>query len=111
METILMRAIGALEQADYKAFASCFTEDAFYSDYCPSLNGGENWFCYGSAGIGMFFVHKLAHGNFSLSCPRLESENRVSFFGAYDGPYIYAMFEIKEVGDDGLIRKAVVYPT
>jgi hypothetical protein len=77
----------------------------------PILNGWDNWFCYGSAGIEMFFIHMFAQDRFSLSCPKQESEHRASFFGVYDGPYVYAMFEIKKVGDDGLIRKAVVYPT
>lgn len=111
MGTILMRAIDAMERADAKVFASCFSEDASYSDYCPSSNGLDNWFCYGSAGIEMFFVNMFAQDRFSLTCPKQEGEYRVSFFGAYDGPYVYAMFEIKEVGDDGLIHKAVVYPT
>jgi hypothetical protein len=111
MDSRLMRAIDALERADNMAFASCFSEDGWYSDYCPSSNGGDNWFCYGSAGIEMFFGNRFALDLFSLSCPRQESESRASFFGAYDGPYVYAMFEIKEIGDDGLIRKAVVNPT
>jgi hypothetical protein len=111
MDTLLMRAIDALKRTDFKAFASCFSEDGWYSDYCPSSNGGDNWFCFGSAGIEMFFVNRFAHGFFSLSCPKWESDFRASFFGAYDGPYVYAMFEIKEIGDDGLIRRAVVYPT
>ena len=111
MGTLLMHAIDALERADSKAFASCFSEDGWFSDYCPSSNGGDNWFCFGSAGIEMFFFNRFAHDLFSLSCPRQESEKRASFFGAYDGPYVYAMFEIKEIGDDGRIRKAVVYPT
>jgi hypothetical protein len=44
----------------------------------------------------MFFGNRFALDLFSLSCPRQESESRASFFGAYDGPYVYAMFEIKE---------------
>jgi hypothetical protein len=110
-DDLLMRAVNALEQADFKTFSSCFSEDAWYSDYCPSSNGGDNWFCFGSAGIEMFFRNRFALDHFTLSCPKRESDSRASFFGAYDGPYVYAMFEIKETGSDGRIKKAVVYPT
>ena len=107
---LLRRSIDALERADFKAFAACFEKNGWYSDYCPSSNGKDNWFCYGSKGIEMFIGNRFAQNRFTLSCPVQESETRASFFGAYDGPYVYAMFEIREIGDNGLIRKAIVYP-
>jgi len=100
----------ALERADYRGFAACFSENGKYLDYCPSSNGKDNWFCYGAAGIEMFFHNRFQLGHLSVASVRIEDEGRASFFGAYDGPYVYAMFEIQEIGEDGRIGKAVVHP-
>ena len=108
--TLLKKIAAALEDRDSVAFADCFSKNGKYFDYCPMLNGGEDWVAYGSAGIEMFFRNRFAFDMLSVSDPVIESEKAMTFFGAYNGPYIYALFEIKEIGDDGLIQKAVVYP-
>jgi hypothetical protein len=108
---LLDKAVAALRDRDYKTFASCFSEDGKYFDYCPSSNGGDNWFAYGRESVEMFFRNRFVHDHLTVSDPVPVSDWRASFFGAYDGPYLYAMFEIAEIGDDGLIQKAIVHPT
>jgi hypothetical protein len=108
---LIDRAVTALKNQDYSAFAACFSEDGKYYDYCPSSNGGDNWFVYGREAIEMFFRNRFVHDHLIVSDPVPESERRASFFGAYDGPYLFSMFEIAETDEHGLIQKAVVHPT
>ena len=111
VSSLLEKAINALKDQDYKTFAACFSEDGRYFDYCPSSNGYDNWFLYGKEAIEMFFRNRFAYDYLIVSDPVLEGESKASFFGAYDGPYLFAMLEIAEISDDGLIQKAVVYHT
>ena len=57
-----------------------------------------------------FFKLKFLSGEFEAAEPVIESENSASYYGAYNGPYIYARFSIEEYDSTGLIKKAVVHP-
>jgi hypothetical protein len=107
---MLEKALKALESRDYKALAACFSEDGKYFDYCPSCNGKDNYFVYGSAAIEMFFRNRFTFDLLTISDPVAESDRTASFFGAYEGPYLFARFEIEELDAHGLIKKAVVHP-
>jgi hypothetical protein len=107
---MLEKALKALESRDYKALAACFSEDGKYFDYCPSCNGKDNYFVYGSAAVEMFFRNRFTFDLLTVSDPVAESDRTASFFGAYEGPYLFARFEIEELDAHGLIRKAVVHP-
>ena len=111
MNSILLQAVEALECRDAKAFAACFSEDADFADFCPSSNGNDNWCCFGASGIEMFYTHMITDGRFAVFCPKAEDDHRISFFGLYDGPFVYALFELKEIDEKGLIKKALIYPT
>jgi hypothetical protein len=100
----------ALERKDPEGFAACFSEDGRIFDYCPPFNGEDAYFSYGSACIGQFYRNRLYFNHLIVSCPLVEDENTASYFGAYDGPYLFARFRIEAVDEDGLIRKAVVHP-
>jgi len=110
-DRLIEKALNALKDMDYKTFASCFSEDGKYYDFCPSSNGHDNWFAYGREAIEMFFRNRFTFSHLIVSDPVPESDTRATFFGAYDGPYLYAKFEIAEIAADGLIAKAVVAPT
>ena len=56
---MIEKALKALSDMDYITFAECFSEDCKYFDYCPSCNGNENYFVYGSACIEMFFRNRF----------------------------------------------------
>lgn len=107
---MIEKALRALESRDYKALAACFSEDSRYFDYCPSTNGKENYFVYGSAGIEMFFRNRFTFDLLTVSDPVIETDRKANFFGAYEGPYLFARFEIEEVDAAGRIKKAVVHP-
>jgi hypothetical protein len=107
---MLEQALKALAERDYKAFAACFSEDGKYFDYCPAMNGKDNYFVYGSAGIEMFFRNRFTFNLLTVSDPVVEDDKRASFFGAYEGPYLFARFELEALDENGLIKKAVVHP-
>jgi hypothetical protein len=107
---MIEKALKALANKDYKALAACFTEDCKYFDYCPSCNGKDTYFVYGSACVEMFFRNRFTFDQLIVSDPVIEDEKTASFFGAYDGPYIFARFRIEETDATGLIKKAVVHP-
>ncbi len=108
---MIEKALKALTAKDYETFAACFSEDCKYFDYCPSCNGKDNYFVYGSAGIEMFFRNRFTFETLIVSDPVIEDEKTASFFGAYDGPYIFARFRIEEFDAAGLIKKAIVHPS
>ncbi len=108
---MIEKALKALSDMDYITFAECFSEDCKYFDYCPSCNGNENYFVYGSACIEMFFRNRFTFQRLIVSDPVVENENTASYFGAYDGPYVFARFRIEEFDEAGLIKKAIVHPS
>ncbi|NLB29181.1 MAG: hypothetical protein GX823_02995 [Clostridiales bacterium] len=107
---MIEKVIKALTKQDAKALAECFSENCTYLDYCPSINGKPNGFVYGSACIEMFFKKMFISEGHEVAEPVIESDTRATFFGVYSGPYIYARFNIEELDNDGLIKKAVVHP-
>jgi hypothetical protein len=108
--TMIGKVMKALTEKDFAAFASCFSEDGKYIDYCPSLNGKNNYFLYGSASIEMFMRNRFSFGQLIIAEPEIEDENSATYFGAYEGPYQYAELEIEEYDEAGLIKKAVAHP-
>ncbi len=100
----------AMTNKDWAALAACFEEDGKLFDYCPSCNGKENWFAVGSDGIMMFYHNRFSFEHLAVYDPVVEDENTANFFGAYDGPFIYARLKIEEYGGNGLIKKAIVTP-
>jgi hypothetical protein len=110
MENVIKRAMDALERKDPEGFAACFSEDGRLFDYCPSLNGSDSYFSYGNACIELFYRNRFYFDHLVVSCPLVEDENTASYFGAYDGPYIFARFRIEVIDENGLIRRAVVHP-
>ena len=40
---MINKVLKALKEKDYVGLAQCFSKDCKYSDYCPSLNGKQNY--------------------------------------------------------------------
>lgn len=108
---MISKVVNALLERDYRALGSCFSENCTYFDYCPALNGDQNYYIYGNVCIEMFFREKFASKRYRIAEPIIESARRASFFCEYnDGPYIFARMDIEEFDNMGLIKKAVIHP-
>jgi len=106
IETIM----NALVDKNQKLLASCFAEDCTFIDYCPSQNGDTNSFVYGSDCMEMYFNLRFKTGEFEAAEPVIEGTGQATFFGMYNGPYVYARLRIEEYDNDGRVKKAVVSP-
>ena len=107
---MIEQAVRALADRDFRLFAGCFSEDGRYYDYCPSQNGKDNYFVYGRDAIEMFFRNRFTFDQLTVSDPVIEDDRTASFFGAYEGPYVFARFRIDALDGNGIIKKAVVHP-
>ncbi len=108
---MIEKVLKALEEKDYRTFASCFADNGKFFDYGPSCNGLDNYFVYGRAHVEMFFRNRFVHDHLRIGQARAEGPTRGSYFASYDGPYVYIRFEIEETDENGLILKAVAHPT
>lgn len=108
---MINKILNALVNKDSQALADCFTENCTYYDYCPVLNGAQNFYVYGNACMALLFKHIFVAGDLEVREPEIEDSDTATFFGAYYGPYVYARLKIEEYDEaTGLISKAVVTP-
>ena len=105
---MIHKLINAMYKKDYYGMAECFAQDCRYHDYCPSLNGMENYFVYGREAIEMFFRNRFIHNHFDIASPRIKNEREATFFGSYDGPFVFARLIVEEIDENGLITKVVI---
>ncbi len=104
------KLLDALCRGDYLGMAALFSRDCRYFDYCPLLNGKQGYFVYGREAVEMFFRNRFVQGRFEAASPVAEDERTGSYFGAYEGPFVFARLRIEELDEDGLIRKLTVCP-
>ncbi|MBQ8830580.1 MAG: nuclear transport factor 2 family protein [Oscillospiraceae bacterium] len=105
---MINKLLKALHEKDYFGLAACFAPNCKYYDYCPSLNGHENYFVHGREMVEMFFRNRFVHNHFEIASPRAESETEGTFFGSYDAPFVYARLRIEGTDENGLITKLVI---
>ena len=106
---MIKKLLEALEANDETALAACFAPDGQLFDYCPCVNGGTAHIIYGREGIEMLYRGLFALKRLTVAEAEPESDNEGTFFGAYDGPYVFARVTIKD-SEGGLIKKAVIVP-
>ena len=107
---MIEKLLAALCQGDYLGMAALFSRDCRYFDYCPLLNGKQGYFVYGREAVEMFFRNRFVQGHFEAASPKAEDSRTGSFFGSYDGPFVFALLRIEELDGDGLIRRVTVCP-
>ena len=100
----------ALVKQNEKALSACFAPDGQLLDYCPCVNGGSVYAIYGREGIELLYRGLFALDRLRVAEPDIKSDTEGTFFGAYDGPYVFAHLTIKEIDDGGFIKKAVISP-
>lgn len=109
---MINKLIAAMKAKDYLAVTACFEDsrDVKYIDYCPINVGVDNYFLYGNHKIEMFFRDKFYNSTFYIAEERIEDDKSATFFGCYNGKFYYGRLTIEELGENGLIKKAVVRP-
>ena len=107
---MIQKLLDALEYGDEVAVSACFAEDGQFFDYCPCVNGKEAYIIYGRSGIEMLYRNLFAINRLIVSVPEADGDISGTFFGAYEGPYVFARVSIQETDDNGLIKRAVVTP-
>ena len=107
---MIEKLLTALCQGDYLGMAALFSRDCRYFDYCPLLNGKQGYFVYGREAVEMFFRNRFVQDHFEAASPKAEDSRTGSFFGSYDGPFVFARLRIEELDGDGLIRRVTVCP-
>ena len=107
---MIVKLLEALCRGDYLGVAALMSRDCRYFDYCPLLNGKQGYFLYGREAVEMFFRNRFVHGHFEAASPQVEDDRTGSYFGAYDGPFVFARLRIEETDGDGLIRRVSVCP-
>lgn len=105
---MIHKLLDTMYKRDYYGMAECFAQDCKYHDYCPSLNGKDNYFVYGRKAVEMFFRNRFVHNRFDIASPKIENENEATFFGSYEGPFVFARLRIEGVDENGLITKVVI---
>lgn len=103
--------LAALENGDEQALAACFSVDGQYFDYCPCINGKDAYIIYGRKGIELLFRNLFAISRLIVSEPEADGPLTGTFFGAYEGPYVFARITIQSLSSEGLIKKVLVTPT
>ncbi len=107
---MVQELLHALQAQDEVALSACFTPDGQLFDYCPCVNGGNAHIIYGREGIEMLYRGLFALNRLTVAEPAEDCETEGTYFGTYDGPYVYARVMIKETDGEGLIKKAVIVP-
>lgn len=100
----------ALCCGDEVRLSQCFSEDGKLFDYCPCVNGEEANIVYGRSGIELFYRSIFAVKKLTAAEPDIDGQETGTFFGSYNGPYIYCRATITECSEDGKIRRAVIVP-
>ena len=104
------KILEALCAADETALSRCFAEDGKLYDYCPCVNGGEAHIVYGREGIELLYRSLFAVRRLTAAEPAADGADTGTFFGSYDGPFVFARLRIEELDGDGLIRRVTVCP-
>lgn len=107
---MVKKVMKALSEKDYVGLSECFADECKYIDYCPALNGNENYYVYGKEAVEMFFRNRFVHNHFEIASPRIEDGVTATFFGYYDAPFVYSRLLIEKTDENGKIMKLVVSP-
>ena len=108
---MLKKLVNAFKTQSWQDAASCFSpeRDTVFTDYGPSMIGGQCAFVYGSSAIELYFRNHFYNNTFSIAQERFEN-GYATYFACYAGRYYLVRLTIEEADASGLIRKAVVRP-
>ena len=91
--TAIEKYVEAMENKDYAGLANLFSPNGIINDYCTNSAAQNEYHIYGREAISMFFRNTQAEF--------------IANFGGYN---IMAIATVREVTEDGLIKRLTVRP-
>lgn len=109
-----MRAIEkyveVMENKDFAGLAGLFARDGILCDYCTSSSAQKEYHIYGREAINMFFRNKFGFRQYSIAEAEVVNDTQAEFLADFGGYHIMAIATVREVDENGLIRKLTVRP-
>ncbi|MCF0121463.1 MAG: hypothetical protein HUJ65_07485 [Oscillospiraceae bacterium] len=111
---MLQKLLDSLEQENAEMVAACFEDDMSveFRDYCPIFVGQPCKFLCGRNAVLLHFLDQFYDMNrfFTISDVQIEDDRNANFFSCYKGKYVMSRLTVEDLGDTGLIKKAVIRP-
>ena len=102
--------IEAIENKDFNALGSLFTDDGHYCDYCPNGTSQHEYHLYGKEAISMFFRNKFGFRRYSILDAEVVNDEQAEFIANFGGYNIMAIATVRKTDENGLIQRLTVRP-
>lgn len=104
------RYVEAMENKDFAGLSELFTKDGMLCDYCSNSSSQREYHIYGREAINMFFRNKFSFRQYSISEAEVVNDTQAEFIANFGGYNIMAIATVREVQDDGAIKRLTVRP-
>ena len=102
--------VEAMENKDFAGLAELFTTDGILCDYCSNSSSQRDYHIYGKAAINMFFRNKFGFRQYSIMSPEVVNDTQAEFIANFGGYHIMAIATVREVDENGFIKRLTVRP-
>ena len=102
--TAIEKYVEAMENKDYAGLANLFSPDGIINDYCTNSAAQNEYHIYGREAINMFFR------KYSILDGEVVNSTQAEFIANFGGYNIMAIATVREVTEDGLIKRLTVRP-
>ena len=108
--TAIEKYVEARENKDYAGLANLFSPDGIINDYCTNSAAQNEYHIYGREAINMFFRNKFGFRKYSILDGEVVNSTQAEFIANFGGYNIMAIATVREVTEDGLIKRLTVRP-
>lgn len=102
--------VEAMENKDFAGLAQLFATDGILCDYCSNSSNQREYHIYGREAINMFFRNKFGFRQYSIMSPEVVNDTQAEFIANFGGYHIMAIATVREVDEEGFIKKLTVRP-
>ena len=99
-----------MENKDFAGLAELFTKDGILCDYCSPSSSQKEFHIYGKEAINMFFRNKFGFRQYSIADAEVVNDTQAEFIANFGGYNIMAIATVREVDENGLIKRLTVRP-
>ena len=108
--TAIEKYVEAMENKDYAGLANLFSPNGIINDYCTNSAAQNEYHIYGREAISMFFRNKFGFRKYSILDGEVVNSTQAEFIANFGGYNIMAIATVREVTEDGLIKRLTVRP-